>query len=67
MIGAIRALLAHALIIVCLFGPVVLLGVFAAPLIDARAELGALGAIGVYFIWIGARAGQVRVWADPPR
>lgn len=67
MIAVTRALVGHALFVFCLFAPVVVLGGGTAILLDLPTELAALAAIGVFFTWIGARAGQTEVWSDEPR
>jgi hypothetical protein len=67
MIAAVRALLGHAFFAVCLFAPVVVLGVEAALVLGLPTQLGALTGFGAFLTWIGARAGQSEVWAEGPR
>ena len=67
MIALARALAAHAMFVLCVFGPVVVLGVEAALVLGLPTQLGAVIGFGAFLTWIGARAGQREVWIEGPR
>lgn len=67
MIAAGRAVVGHAVVSLCLFGPVVVLGGEAAILLGVPTALGALAAVGMFLLWIAARASRLQVWAEEPR
>lgn len=66
MLARVRDLAAHAVMSLAVFGPVVVLGAEAAILLRIPTGLGVAYAVGMFFLWIGARFGDRQVWLDEP-